>query len=77
MVLCTSSIAKLANNLHELPDAGTRRRNHILANATPTQRRVLGVVVQLLLDQKIGVPAEHADEANENIEDTLEIAKAV
>ena len=76
MDMCTKSIAKHAKDLHSLTDAGPRKRRQILANAPPTLHRALGDVAQLVLDHKIGIPAEHVDEANTQIEDIQEFAAA-
>ena len=57
MAMCTKHIAKHAEDLHELADAGPRKRRQILANAPPTLHRALGDVAQLVLDRKIGIPA--------------------
>ena len=76
MCMCTKSIAKHAKDLHSLANAGPRQRDHILANAPPTLHRALGDVAQLVLDNKLGIPEEHVDEANANIEDIREFADA-
>ena len=74
--LCTKAIAKHAQDLRELADAGPRKRALILANAPPSLHRALGDVAHLVLEQKVGVPAEHIDETNEHIEDIQEFADA-
>ena len=74
--MCTKSIAKHAKDLHSLADAGPRQRDHILVNAPPTLHRALGDVANLVLEHKIGIPAEHVDEANEHLEDIQEFADA-
>ena len=74
--LCTKAIAKHAQDLHKLADAGPRQRVHILADALPSLHRALGDVAHLVLEQKVGVPAEHIDETNEHIEDIREFADA-
>ena len=55
--LCTKAIAKHAQDLHKLADAGLRERLHILADAPPSLHRALGEVAHLVLEQKECMPA--------------------
>ena len=60
----TTSIAKHASDLHELADAGLRRRDHIFTYVSSTLHQAVEDVGQLVLDRSIGVPDEFVDDAN-------------